>query len=138
MVFGAQKLSGKAHHSSKLESIGRIARPEYATAGCSKHDYLIIKVQIVGILVSPQHNNNNYFVTEKEKRTPTSFSANKTLNYVIQLMNLVIIISVPDPRRHTTQIYRIRLGYILLRTSMSADINEDTFCECVSSTRGTL
>jgi hypothetical protein len=67
MVFGAQKLIGKAQYSSKLEAIGCIEMPEFATAGCSKLDYLIYNAEIKGILVSPQHNNNIYFVTEKEK-----------------------------------------------------------------------
>jgi hypothetical protein len=67
MVFGAQKLIGKAQYSSKLEAIGCIEMPEFATAGCSKLDYLIYNAEIKEILVSPQHNNNIYFVTEKEK-----------------------------------------------------------------------
>jgi hypothetical protein len=65
MVFGAQKLIGKAQYSSKLEAIGCIEMPEFATAGCSKLDYLIYNPEIKEILVSPQHNNNIYFVTEK-------------------------------------------------------------------------
>jgi len=41
MIFEAQKLIRKAHYSPKLEAIGCIAMPEFATTGCSKHDYLI-------------------------------------------------------------------------------------------------
>jgi hypothetical protein len=39
--------------------------PEFATAGCNKHEYLMNNAEIEEI-PSPQHD-NNYFVTEKEK-----------------------------------------------------------------------
>jgi hypothetical protein len=53
MVFGAQKLIGKAQYSSKLEAIGCIEMPEFATAGCSKLDYLIYSAEIKEYWLAP-------------------------------------------------------------------------------------
>jgi hypothetical protein len=53
MVFGAQKLIGKAQYSSKLEAIGCIEMPEFATAGCSKLDYLIYNAEIKEYWLAP-------------------------------------------------------------------------------------
>src|SRR5712692_5106205 len=109
--------------------------PEFPTAERGKIiESLINNAEIEEILVIPQHN-NKYFATEKEKAYYNELQRqqNPQLCNSIQEFGHNDKCSRSQTTHHPNLPYSTWI-YILLRSSIIAAINEDTFCECVSPT----